>query len=229
VTFAAVIVAAGRGVRFGRPKQLVEIARRPRVAWSMSLLEEMSEIDELIVATEIEYLETMASLAVAYAPRLRSVVVRGGETRRASVRRALDAVSGRCDAVLIHDGARPLARASDVRAGMAATRPGAGALLAVPVIDTIKVVERGGTRVTKTLDRSELWAAQTPQFGTLEDLRRAHAAAPVPGAEATDDAMLLEAVGCEIHVIRSTSQNFKVTEPGDRALAETILTDRTEP
>jgi len=225
VTFAAIVVAAGRGVRFGRPKQLVDVAGRPLVAWSFALFGGMPELEDLIVATEAEHLATMESLAATFAPRLRTVVVRGGATRRESVRRALAAVPAHCDAALVHDGARPLLVADDVRAGMAVTRPGRGALLAVPVVDTIKVVAKDAPRVTATLDRSELWAAQTPQFGTLADLIRAHDAA-APGLEATDDAMLLELAGCEVVVVRSSAENFKVTLGGDRDLAEAILRER---
>jgi len=224
VRFAAIVVAAGRGVRFGRPKQLVEIAGRPLVAWSFALFEEIAEIEDLVVATESEHFAAMRTLAAEYAPRLQTVVVAGGATRRASVANALAAVADRCDAVLIHDGARPLAVAADVRAGMAATRPGHAALLAVPVVDTIKVVARDSRRVQATLDRAELWAAQTPQFATLADIRRAHAAAD--DLEATDDAMLLERAGCEVVVVRSTAENFKVTLGGDRDLAEAILRER---
>ncbi len=225
MNFAAVVVAAGRGVRFGRSKQLVEVAGRPLVAWSFSLFDGMPELDDLVIATEAEHVPAMASLAATYAPRLRTRVVRGGATRRESVFAALEAVPERCDAALIHDGARPLVLAADVRAGMAEVRPGRGSLLAVPVIDTIKVVPRGAGHVTATLDRSELWAAQTPQFGTLADLRRAHAAPPAD-AEATDDAMLLEAAGCEVVVVKTSSENFKVTLPADRDLAETLLLAR---
>ena len=224
--FAAIVVAAGRGVRFGRPKQLVDVAGRPLVAWSFALFGGMRELDDLIVATEAEYLDEMAALAAVFAPRLRATVVCGGASRRESVRRALAAVPAACDAVFVHDGARPLVLAADVRAGMAATAPGRGALLAVPVVDTIKVVARDAHRVTATLDRSELWAAQTPQFGTLADFVRAHDA-DAGGPEATDDAMLLERAGCDVVVVRTSAENFKVTLGGDRDLAEAILRDRT--
>jgi 2-C-methyl-D-erythritol 4-phosphate cytidylyltransferase len=225
VKFAAIVVAAGRGVRFGRPKQLVEVAGRPLVAWSFALFEEIAEIEDLVVATESEYFSAMRMLAAEYAPRLHAVVVAGGATRRASVANALAAVAARCDAVLVHDGARPLAVAADVRAGMAVTRPGHAALLAAPVVDTIKVVARGSHRVQATLDRTELWAAQTPQFAALADIRRAHDAAR-DDREATDDAMLLERAGCEVVVVRATAENFKVTLGGDRDLAEAILRER---
>ncbi len=224
--FAAIVVAAGRGLRFGRQKQLVAVAGRPLVAWSFTTFDELPELIELVIATEDEHLATMRELAARYAPRLRATVVRGGATRQQSVRHALAAVSAEADAAFVHDGARPLVRAVDVRAGMAAVRPGTGALLAAPVIDTIKVVGHDGATVTRTLDRSELWAAQTPQFGALADLRSAHAAAERDGVEATDDAMLLERSGCRVVVIRAGAENFKVTMPGDRDLAEAILRER---
>jgi 2-C-methyl-D-erythritol 4-phosphate cytidylyltransferase len=224
--FAAIVVAAGRGLRFGRPKQLVDVAGRPLVAWSIATFGEMVELAQLVVATEAEHIATLEHLVATYAPRLRSAVVLGGATRRESVQHALAAVSSDCDAAFVHDGARPLVTASDVRAGMAAVAPGIGALLASPVVDTIKVV-RDGRTVSGTLDRAELWAAQTPQFATLADLRRAHAAASRAGLEATDDAMLLENLGCAVVVIPATSENFKVTAPGDRVLAEAILRERT--
>lgn len=224
--FAAVVVAAGRGVRFGRPKQLVEVAGRPLVAWSFATFGAMAELTDLIVATEAEHAATMAGLAAEFAPRLQACIVAGGATRRESVENALAAVPEGCDAVFVHDGARPLVHADDVRAGMAATAPGTGALLAAPVIDTIKVVASDGHTVARTLERSELWAAQTPQFGTLADLRAAHARARSEGWDATDDAMLLERCGLRVIVVRASGENFKVTLPGDRVLAEAILRER---
>jgi len=230
VTFAAIVVAAGRGVRFGRPKQLVPLAGKPLAAWSIATFGAMSELEDLVIATEEEHVGAMAALAAEFAPRLQATVVRGGATRQESVERALAAVPARCDAAFVHDGARPLVRAEDVRAGMALTAPGFGALLAAPVVDTIKVVSAGSDVVAETLDRSRLWAAQTPQFGTLADLRRAHAAARADGFEATDDAMLLERAGCTVRVVPAGGENFKVTHPSDRVLAEAILRERaTEP
>ena len=224
--FAAIVVAAGRGVRFGREKQLVEVAGRPLVAWSLETFGAMPELGALVVATESEHLETMRELAHAFAPGLPAQVVRGGATRRQSVENALAVVPDECDAAFVHDGARPLALAADVRAGMAATAPGVGALLAAPVIDTIKCVADDGRTVARTLPRAQLWAAQTPQFGMLADLRAAHARARREGWEATDDAMLLERCGLRVVVVPATAENFKVTLPGDRLLAEAILRER---
>jgi 2-C-methyl-D-erythritol 4-phosphate cytidylyltransferase len=226
VKFAAIVVAAGRGTRFGQPKQLIEVAGRPLVAWSLATFEAMPELEDLVIATEPEYVERMAALAARYAPRLRASVVPGGATRQESARLALAAVPARCDAAFIHDGARPLVQAGDIRAAAALVEPGVGALLAAPVVDTIKIVEPGSTTVTRTLERSRLWAAQTPQFGTLADLVRAHEAARTEAFEATDDAMLLERIGVRVDVVPATGENFKVTLAGDRELAETILRER---
>ncbi len=225
--FCGVIVAAGRGVRFGRPKQLVEVAGRPLIAWSIAAFGAMREVDDLVIATEPEHIEGMQRLASTWAQRLSTQVIAGGATRQDSVRAALAAVPAHCQAVFVHDGARPLVQVDDVRAGTELVKEGVASLLAAPVVDTVKVVARGGRAVERTLDRTELWAAQTPQFATLADLRRAHEAAQRDGLEATDDAALLERIGVLVLVVPASGQNFKVTVRGDRDLAETILRERS--
>ena len=224
--FCAVIVAAGRGVRFGRPKQLIDLAGHPLVSWSLHVFGEMPELDALVIATEEENVEVMRGLASAYAPRLETKVVSGGATRQGSVRNALAAVPEHCSAVFVHDGARPLINEVDVRAGMAAVRPGIGALLASPVVDTIKVVPPGTRSVARTLERAELWAAQTPQFAMLCDLVRAHEAAERDGISATDDMSLFEHLGLEVVVVPAKTENFKVTHPGDLDVVEAIMRER---
>jgi 2-C-methyl-D-erythritol 4-phosphate cytidylyltransferase len=224
--WCAIIVAAGRGQRFGRPKQLVELAGKPMVAWSLETFSTIADVSDLIIATEPEYIAVMQQLASTYAPRLTCAVVPGGETRQASVRAALAQVPERCEGVFVHDGARPLVRALDVRAGMRAVRPGVGALLAAPVVDTIKIVAAGTSRVAQTLDRATLWAAQTPQFALTRDLRAAHAQAVHKGIDVTDDAALLERSGIEVVIVPSSEENFKVTHAFDRDRAEVLLRDR---
>ena len=153
-------------------------------------------------------------------------VVAGGLTRQASVQCGLEALSDDVTAVLVHDGARPLVQTSDVRAGMLPVRPGTASLLATPVVDTVKVAGPDG-KVTRTLDRSELWAAQTPQFASLTDLRRAHAEAlRRDWPAATDDATLLERAGFDVLVVAASGDNFKVTLPDDLVRAEALLRDR---
>jgi len=225
-SWAAVIVAAGRGTRFGGPKQFLELAGLPMVGWSMRTFAGMPEVAEIVVATEVEWIDRMRELSASVAPRRAVTVVAGGESRQASVFAGLRAVSERCDGAFVHDGARPLVREDDVRAGMAEVRDGRGALLAAPAVDTIKVVDATSLTVRETLDRSRLWAAQTPQFGLLADLTRAHERALADGIEATDDAALLERIGVEVVVVPSSTENFKVTLPEDVARAEAFLRER---
>jgi 2-C-methyl-D-erythritol 4-phosphate cytidylyltransferase len=226
LNWAAVIVAAGRGTRLGEPKQLIELAGLPMAGWSMRTFAAMPEIAEIVVATEPENLEAMRALFARIAPERTSCVVRGGAVRQQSVYEGLRGVSGACDAVLVHDGARPLLRVEDARAGMLEVRNGRASLLAQPVVDTIKQIDLASLRVAATLDRTTLWAAETPQFATLGDLRAAHDAALRDGLEATDDAALLERIGVEVVVVASTAENFKVTLPADVARADAILRAR---
>jgi 2-C-methyl-D-erythritol 4-phosphate cytidylyltransferase len=223
--WAAVIVAAGRGTRFGTPKQFIELAGVPMVGWSIRTFAAMPEIVELVVVTEPESIEPMRALCARLAPQLAACVVRGGERRQQSVYEGLQALSSECDAVLVHDGARPLVSAADVRAGMREVHAGHASLLATPVVDTIKSVDESRW-VRATLDRRRLWAAQTPQFALTADLLAAHERARREAIDATDDAALLERIGVEVAVVPSTSENFKVTLPGDVARADAILLQR---
>jgi len=117
--FCAIVAAGGSGERFGQPKQLIDVTGRPMVAWSFAAFEELAELDHMVIATEPAHLDRMESLARTFAPHLRTRVVASGPTRQGSVRNALAAVPDECDGVLVHDGARPLVRARDIRAGMA--------------------------------------------------------------------------------------------------------------
>jgi 2-C-methyl-D-erythritol 4-phosphate cytidylyltransferase len=224
--WGAVIVAAGRGTRFGRPKQLVELGGKPLVTWSVETFAAMPEIVDLVVVTEPEFLDVMERAVTPFGGTLRLQIVHGGPTRQDSVRLGIAALPDYCAGMLVHDGARPLVRAPEIRAGMRVVRPGTAALLAAPVIDTIKVVDANHA-VTRTLDRAALWAAQTPQFAAARDLRRVHADAVRLGwPPATDDAALLERGGVTVTVVESSADNFKVTLPGDLARAQTILRER---
>ncbi len=226
VAWGAVIVAAGRGERFGRPKQLLDVAGLPLAGWCIRTFADMPEIVELVVATEPAWIEPMRELCARLGADRRARVVSGGATRRKSAFNGVRALSPQCDGILIHDGARPLVRAEDVRAAMRVVRAGRGALLAGPVVDTVKVVDSHTHAVVETLDRERLWAAQTPQMATAADLRRAHELAAREGAIATDDAVLLERAGIEVIVVPASGENFKVTLPADVVRAEALLRER---
>lgn len=148
--------------------------------------------------------------------------VAGGASRSESVRNAL-AVAPDADIVVIHDAARPLVTEDLVRRCIAEVESGAdGAVAAVPVTDTIKEAD-SGRRVLRTLDRSVLWAIQTPQAFRADALRDAMDAEPEALAAATDDAALVEAAGGSVQVVEAPVENFKVTWPVDLARAEAAL------
>jgi 2-C-methyl-D-erythritol 4-phosphate cytidylyltransferase len=218
------VVAAGSGTRFGAPKQFLELAGLPMAGWSIRTFASMPEVAALVVATEPAWIDRMHELCGRVAAGSTVLVVAGGATRQESVRNALARVPDSCGGTFVHDGARPLIDARDVRAGMRAVGIGRAAVLAAPIVDTVKVVDRNG-RIERTIDRSNLRGAQTPQFARTEDLRRAHANAPGTH-EATDDAMLLEAIGIDVYAIAPQGENFKVTVAEDARRAEAVLSQR---
>ena len=224
--WGAVIVAAGRGTRFGRPKQLIELGGKPMLAWSIEVFASMPEISDIVVVTEHEFIEDVQDVALGLVGSASLAVVAGGADRQASAANGIAALPEHCAGIFVHDGARPFVRAADVRAGMRAVRPGVAALLAAPVVDTIKVVD-DNLKVTRTLDRATLWSAQTPQFATARDMRAAHTdAVRHEWPRATDDATLLERAGNDVVVVESPIENMKVTHAEDLLRAEAIAQSR---
>jgi 2-C-methyl-D-erythritol 4-phosphate cytidylyltransferase len=213
----ALIVAAGRGERLGsdRPKALVVLAGRPMLEWSVAALRSVSEVERIVVALPADWLSAAPA---------GTVPVAGGAVRSESVRRALHA-AGPGDPVIVHDAARPLASPALFERALAELR-GAGAdavIAATPVADTIKQTE--GSVVTRTLDRSRMWAIQTPQVFRREALERGLADDELV-ARATDDAWLIEQQGGVVRVVPAGEPNFKVTTADDLRLAELLLADR---
>jgi 2-C-methyl-D-erythritol 4-phosphate cytidylyltransferase len=208
MTFAAVLVAAGSGGRLGadRPKAFVVVAGRPMLEWSEIALRAAGL--EHIVVTVPPGFDHPAG-------------VPGGETRSESVRAGLRAV-GDADRVVVHDAARPMVDPELFTRCLAELDHAEAAIAAARVTDTVK--EAGADRrVIATLDRSRLWAVQTPQAFRREALARALAQPDEVIRAATDDAMLVEALGGRVHVVESTPANFKVTTPHDLEVADLLL------
>lgn len=195
-----VIVAAGTGTRFGGPKQYEVLAGRRVLDWSLAAARTVADGIVLVVAPGQETDPEPAA----------DLVVAGGASRSASVRNGLAAVPADAAVVVVHDAARPAARATLFTAVVGAVRAGAdGALPGVPVVDTVKRVD--GDVVVETLDRATLVAVQTPQAFRADVLRSAHAA----GGEATDDGALVEAAGGRVVVVPGDPSNVKLTSPHD--------------
>jgi 2-C-methyl-D-erythritol 4-phosphate cytidylyltransferase len=210
----ALLVAAGSGERLGasRPKAFVALAGRPMLEWSVDALR-AAGLTEIVVA-----------LPPGEAAPAGCVGARGGVTRSESVRLALRE-AGPADAVVVHDAARPLVEPGLFGAVLAALADADCAIAGAPVPDTVK--EAGpDLRVTATLDRSRLWAIQTPQAFRRAALERALDVGDDVLAAATDDAWLVERAGGSVVVVPSTPANLKITTPHDLALAEFVLSTR---
>jgi 2-C-methyl-D-erythritol 4-phosphate cytidylyltransferase len=215
----ALLVAAGSGERLGagRPKAFVVLAGRPMLEWSLDALR-ATGIEDVVVAVP------PGTESAGLAAGERVVTVAGGATRSESVRAAL-AAAPPSDQVVVHDAARPLVTADLFHATIAALAEADCAIAAAPLTDTVK--EAGPDRfVTGTLDRSRLWAIQTPQAFRRAALERALAVDAALLAQATDDAWLVERTGGTVRVVESAPANFKITTPSDLRVAELLLADR---
>jgi 2-C-methyl-D-erythritol 4-phosphate cytidylyltransferase len=213
----ALVVAAGRGERLGYPgpKAFVMCGGRPMLEWSIDALKAVPEIGHVVVALP-PGVEAPAGTSG----------VPGGEERSHSVRAALHhTLAG--DPVLVHDAARPLLTPAIVRACLAGLDAGADAAIAAArVADTIKEGDADGT-VVRTLDRSRLWAIQTPQVFRRDVLERALAQPHDVLAGATDDAALVEGMGGTVRLVECPRENLKVTTPDDLRVAGALLAART--
>jgi 2-C-methyl-D-erythritol 4-phosphate cytidylyltransferase len=214
-----VIAAAGSGQRLGAggPKAFVEVAGKPLLQWTLDALSAAASIDEVIVAVPPGAEDRVSGLGV--------VAVAGGEHRSESVAKALE-LAGE-ELVVVHDAARPLVTPSLVDAvveQLAADEDAAAVIAATPVSDTIKEAADDG-QVLRTVDRSGLWAVQTPQSFRAADLRRA-LEDPEAVAQATDDAWLIERNGGRVLIHQAPPENIKVTTPADLRIAELLLRER---
>lgn len=224
---AALLLAAGRGERFGsdRPKAFVPLAGRPLLVHALEALCACPAVDRVVPVVASAERGRFAALAerLAQGAKLAEAVA-GGAERQDSVAAGLAALPGDVEWVAVHDAARPLVRAEDVARVVEAARRHGAALLAVPARDTIKRVRAG--RVVDTPERAECWVAQTPQVFRTRLLREALAKAQADGFVATDDAQLVERLGVPVHVVEGDPSNLKVTWPGDLVAAEAWLRSR---
>ena len=221
----ALVPAAGSGSRSGQviPKQYVELAGRPLIAHTLAALQAVDEIEQTLVVLA----PGDERFAIGFPGFAGWTAACGGATRAASVLAGLAALREQgvddSDWVLVHDAARCLIRPEWVAALIAVCREDAvGGLLALPVADTLKRAD-GGQRVASTLDRSQAWAAQTPQMFRLGLLERALREA---GDAVTDEASAIELLGLRPRLVRAPLENFKLTLAEDFALAELILRGR---
>ena len=222
----AIVVAAGQSRRMGEGinKQLLPLAGRPILAYSLAGLEESSCIEEYVLVVGVQEVDKFNRLArEQWNCSKLARVVPGGEKRQDSVWLGLQALPEDTQVVIIHDGARPFLRSELVdKVATEAARWGA-ATLAVPVKDTVKKVGVRGF-VLGTVPRESLWLTQTPQAFSFSLLREVHCRVrgkPAP-VTAPDDAFLFEAMGYKVKVVEGSYLNIKITTPEDLVMAQAL-------
>jgi 2-C-methyl-D-erythritol 4-phosphate cytidylyltransferase len=222
---SAVIVAAGSSRRMGFDKLFASLRGKPVVAYSVAAFERTREIGEIIIVTREEQKERLEEMIAAEGWKKVKRLVEGGAERHHSVWAGLQAVDGRATHVAIHDGARPLTTPAVIHACLELARRTGAACVASPVPDTIKRADGDGL-VTGSVERTGLWAMQTPQIFSSPVILQAYAAIMSSGETVTDEVSAVQRMGVNIALLRNDEWNFKITIPRDLELAEHVLAAR---
>jgi 2-C-methyl-D-erythritol 4-phosphate cytidylyltransferase len=220
----AIIAAAGQGSRMGGecPKQFLELAGIPIIIHTLRAFEQCAVIQEIIVVLPAQEAAGFLSLAGKFSLQKLAKVVPGGSTRAESVLRGLHAVrAATAEIVAVHDGVRPLVTPDEIACTVNAALVHEAAVLVAPATDTIKEVEEG--LVVRTLKRSQLRRALTPQCFRYSLLRRAYEQADVLDPSLTDDSAIVEALGVRPMIVEGSPRNIKITTLEDLAVAEVLI------
>jgi 2-C-methyl-D-erythritol 4-phosphate cytidylyltransferase len=221
------IPAAGTGRRMGshRNKLLLVVRSKPIIAWTLLAASAASQISWIGIISQPSDWQDFKTILAQLKLTKPVELIQGGSTRQESVYNGLQALSDCAEQVLIHDGARCLATPDLFNSCAEAIRRCPGLIAAVPVKDTIKVVDENGI-IQSTPDRRQLWAAQTPQGFDVKLLKQCHDEGVRQGWEVTDDAALFEKCDYPVRIVQGEETNLKLTTPQDLAIAEFILKTR---
>lgn len=221
---SAIIAAAGSSRRMeGRDKLWIPLSDRITLARTIDVFEASPVIDNIVLVINSERIDDVTRLCQQEGWSKIIGIVEGGIRRQDSVRSGLDSVTKLAPTtqwVMIHDGARPLVTSEILEAGLKAAQECYAAIAAVPVKDTIKQVEQGW--ISSTLDRSQLWAIQTPQVFSFPLIHHAYQTVSSE-QEFTDDAALLEHLGKRVAIFTGSYRNIKITTQEDLLIAEALI------
>ncbi|HEX8872436.1 MAG TPA: 2-C-methyl-D-erythritol 4-phosphate cytidylyltransferase [Candidatus Acidoferrum sp.] len=226
----AILPAAGLGTRMGAetPKQFLELDGVPIVILALRRIASCPLITEIIVATRAEEVEKLGARIRDEKFKQKVRVVKGGDTRQASVGEALKHVSKDTELVVVHDAVRPFVALEHISRVIEEARQRKAAILAIPAMDTVKEVKRASlpedvALITVTIPRERVVLAQTPQVFETQLLKEAFARAEEDGVSASDEAGLVERLGQEVYVVHGSERNIKITKPSDMDLARFYL------
>ena len=221
-----VIVAAGASTRTtgteqGQLKQLRWVAGKPMLLHSLQTFQQRADVAMVVCVLPPSYAGDPPPW-IFQCDVERMLISVGGKERSESVQNGLEDLPDECRIVLIHDAARPLVAPAMIDRVVTEARKGHGAIAALPVVDTLKEVDAAGN-IVRTVERANLWRAQTPQGFPRDMIARAHREARTNGVSATDDAALCERLGLPVVVVRGSERALKVTEDGDFARVEALF------
>lgn len=219
-----IVLAGGKSHRMGSgvDKAFVTLGSKPVLAHSLQAFEDCADIDHVILVARRDRMEPAGAMIQVFGFAKVKNIVMGGHTRQQSVCNGLTEVDEAATIVAVHDGARPCVTPALIsRTVQVAKRYGSG-VAAAKITDTVKEVGRGSV-VARSLDRSRLWAMQTPQTFRAKWLREAFARVAKKGAKVTDEASAVELLGKDVRLVPSTWANIKITEPDDLPLALVLL------
>ncbi len=218
---SAIILAAGSGNRFGEKKQFKKLNEKPIWVYSLNIFSRSECVDELILVIPNDSLETLKKSQFFKSLNKENNIklVSGGESRKDSVINGLKAVNKANNIVCIHDAARPFIKTSYIKDSIDACSEFDGAIIAIPVVDTVKKADN--KQIKNTIDRKSLWMAQTPQ--TFQKEKLLYAIKNFSHLNITDESMLMEEANFKIKLIEGDQSNFKITNEMDWELAKVIV------
>ncbi len=225
----AIIAAAGAGRRMkaDRPKQFLVLDGVPILVSTLRKFDASRRIDHIVIAAPREAVEEVRELVAGASLEKPITAIEGGERRQDSVGMAMRQLDSDTEIVVVHDGVRPFVSLDEIEEVVAEADRSGAAILAIPITDTVKEVQRDS--VKSTLRREHLVLAQTPQAFRTDVLREAFDAARKDGYYGTDEASLVERLGRPVSVVRGSDRNIKITRPTDLSLARFLLDEEREP
>jgi 2-C-methyl-D-erythritol 4-phosphate cytidylyltransferase len=223
----AIIVAAGKSERMGpkTDKAFLNLGPKPVIAWSLLAFEGCVDVDQIVLVVRKDQIVAAKAVARMFGISKLRTVVAGGTRRQASVMNGLKEVDSDTRLVVVHDGARPCITPGTISETVKLAKRTGAAVVGSRIWDTVKYVEKG-TTITRTEDRSKLWAIQTPQAFSCSLLKRALEAAEQDKYEVTDDASAVERLGESVKIYESELPNLKITTVEDLQLAAAVVLKR---